>query len=418
MQQLENRDNESEYSLTPHVIRNDFPVFRQRIHGKPFIYLDNAASTQNPTSVIERVKKYYEEEHSNVHRGVHTLSQRATESFEKSREVVRSFLNAKSTKEIIFVRGTTEAINLVAKTYGKQILSAGDEILISGLEHHSNIVPWQILCNETGARLKVIPINKKGELILDELPKLLTNRTRLLAVVHISNALGTINPIEYLIKEAHKKGIPVLVDGAQSAPHISIDVQKLDCDFFAFSGHKLYGPTGIGILYAKEHLLESMPPFQGGGDMIKSVTFEKTIYNDLPFKFEAGTPNVSGAIGLAEAMNYITRIGMDTIAVFEKTLVNYATKRLLECNDVRVIGESKEKGGVISFLVGDVHPHDIGTILDEEGIAVRTGHHCAQPVMQFFGIPATARVSFGIYNTKEDVDHLIEGLKKIKKVFN
>ena len=399
-------------------IKRDFPIFRERIHGRPLIYLDNAASTHKPSVVIERVKQFYEEENSNVHRGVHTLSQKATESFEAAREVIREFLNAQSTKEIIFVRGTTEGINLVAQSYGRQKVQASDEILISAMEHHSNIVPWQILCNEVGAHLKIIPMNKKGELILEELPKLLTNRTRLVALVHISNALGTINPIEYITREAHKKNIPVLIDGAQSASHMRIDVQKLDCDFFAFSGHKLYAPMGIGVLYGKEAFLESMPPFQGGGDMIKSVTFEKTIYNDLPFKFEAGTPNVSGAVGLAEAIRYVNHIGIDTIEAFEKNLLEYATKRLQECDGIRFIGEASAKSGVISFLLGDVHPHDIGTILDEYGIAIRTGHHCAQPVMQFFGIPATARMSLGIYNTKEDIDELIEGLKKVRKVFN
>jgi len=404
--------------LTGNEIKKDFPIFRERIHGRPLIYLDNAASTHKPSIVLERVKRFYEEENSNVHRGVHTLSQKATESFESAREVVREFLNAKSTKEIIFVRGTTEAINLVSQSYGRQKVRAGDEILISAMEHHSNIVPWQILCNEVGAHLKIIPMNKQGELILDELPKLLTTRTRLLALVHISNALGTINPIPHIIKEAHKKNIPVLIDGAQSAPHMRIDVQKLDCDFFAFSGHKLYAPMGIGVLYGKEALLESMPPFQGGGDMIKSVTFEKTIYNDVPFKFEAGTPNVSGAVGLAEAIRYINHIGIDTIEAFEKTLLEYAIKQLKECEGIQFIGEASLRSGVISFLIGDVHPHDIGTILDEQGIAIRTGHHCAQPVMRFFGIPATARMSLGIYNTKEDIDASIEGLKKVKKVFN
>jgi cysteine desulfurase/selenocysteine lyase len=403
--------------LNPEALKADFPALQQTINNKPLVYLDNAASTQKPRAVIQRLQYYYEKENANVHRGVHTLSQRATDAYEDAREKLRGFINAEHSKEIIFVRGATEAINLVASSFGQKYVQKGDEIVVSAMEHHSNIVPWQLLCSKTGAHLKVIPMNSAGELDMNAYSHMLGKKTRLVAVGHVSNALGTINPVREIIEQAHGKGIPVLVDGAQSVPHMPIDVQELQCDFFAFSGHKMYGPTGIGVLYGRAEWLEEMPPYQGGGDMIRSVTFKKTTFSSLPYKFEAGTPNIAGAIGLAAAVDYLSHLGMENIAAHEKSLLEYATTRLLELEGLSIIGTAKHKAGVISFLFGDVHPHDIGTILDQEGIAVRTGHHCAQPVMDFFSIPATARASFGLYNSPEDIDRLAAGLKKIGEVF-
>ena len=399
-------------------VREDFPALHQRVQGKPLIYLDNAATTQKPRPVLEALRRFYEQDCSNVHRGVHTLSQRATEAYERARETVRRFLNARSEEEIIFVRGTTEAINLVAHSFGRARVRAGDEILISAMEHHSNIVPWQILCEETGARLRVAPINDEGELILDEFERLLTARTRLVAITHLSNALGTIPPVREVIQLAHARGIPVLLDGAQAGAHLKVDVQELDCDFYAFSGHKLYGPTGIGVLYGKAEWLEAMPPYQGGGDMISSVTFEKTTYNRLPYKFEAGTPHIAGAIGLGAAIEYVTALGLDAIAAHERDLLIYATEALSGIPGLRLIGTAREKASILSFTLEGIHPHDIGTILDHEGIAIRAGHHCAQPVMERFGVPATARVSFALYNTREEVDALVTALQKVREVFD
>jgi len=398
-------------------IRADFPILRQQAHGHPLVYLDNAATSQKPKAVIDAIVRYYERDNANIHRGVHYLSQQATEEFEAARKAVQLFLHAASPSEIIFLRGATEAINLVAQTYGRVHVGAGDEVLITAMEHHSNIVPWQMLCQEKGAKLRIAPINDSGELILDEFGRLLTPRTKMVAVGHVSNALGTINPIARIIKMAHAKNIPVLVDGAQAVPHIPVNVQELDCDFYVFSSHKLYGPTGVGILYGKQALLEAMPPYQGGGDMISSVTFEKTTYNKVPHKFEAGTPDMSGAVGLRAAIEYINHLGLENIAAHEHELLGYATQKVSAIPGVRIIGTAKEKAGVLSFVIEGVHPHDIGTILDQEGIAIRTGHHCAQPVMERFGIDATARASFALYNTKEEVDALVEGIKKVEEVF-
>jgi cysteine desulfurase/selenocysteine lyase len=398
-------------------IRRDFPILQQKIHGKPLVYLDNAATTQKPQSVIDALVNYYCEDNSNVHRGVHLLSERATAAYENSRSVVQHFINAAEPSEIIFVRGTTEAINLVAQTYGRRHVGPGDEVIISALEHHSNIVPWQMLCEEKGARLRVVPINDRGELILEEYEKFLGPKTKLVSVSHISNALGTLNPLRQIIASAHRYNVPVLIDGAQAVPRIPVDVRDLDCDFYAFSSHKLYGPTGLGILYGKAKLLDAMPPYQGGGDMISSVTFEKTTYNKLPHKFEAGTPHVAGAIGLAAAIEYVSRLGMENIATYEHDLLTYATDVVSQTPGIRLIGTAREKAGVLSFVLDPIHPHDIGTILDQEGIAIRTGHHCAQPVMQRFGVPATARASFGLYNTRAEVDALAAGLQKVKEVF-
>ncbi len=393
------------------AVRRDFPVLHQTIHGHPLAYLDNAASSQRPQSVIDAVRHYEEHDHANVHRGVHTLSQRATDAYEGAREKLRSFINAESTEEIVFVRGTTEAINLVAQSYGRSQLQAGDEILISTMEHHSNIVPWQLLAEQTGVRLKVIPINQRGELELDTVDELLGGRTRLLSIVHISNALGTINPVKTLIGKAHARGIPVLLDAAQAAPHTAIDVQALDCDFLALSGHKMYGPTGIGILYGKRALLDAMPPYQGGGEMILAVNFERSVYNSLPYKFEAGTPNISGAVGLGAATDYLNGLGLDRAARYENRLLEYATEKLESIPELRIVGTARDKASVISFTVGGVHPHDLGTILDSVGVAVRTGHHCAMPVMDFFGLPATTRASFSFYNTVAEVDALTDALQ-------
>lgn len=398
-------------------IRQDFPILREKIHGKPLVYLDNAATTQKPQIVIDRVARYYERENANIHRGVHLLAERATEEYEAARKTAQAFLNAARAEEVIFVRGATEAINLVAQTYGRAHVGTGDEVLITGMEHHSNIVPWQMLCEEKKAKLRVAPINDHGELLLDEFEKLLGPRTKLVAVTHVSNALGTINPVRRMIEMAHARNIPVLVDGAQAAPHLKVDVQALDCDFYAFSGHKVYGPTGIGVLYGRSALLEAMPPYQGGGDMISSVTYEKTIYNKLPYKFEAGTPDIAGVIGLGAALEYVKNLGIDKIAAHEDELLEYATRTISAIPDVRLIGTAKEKAGVLSFVLGDIHAHDVGTILDQEGIAIRTGHHCSQPVMQRFGVPATARASFGLYNTREEVDALARGIRKVREVF-
>jgi len=398
-------------------VRRDFPILHQQVHGHPLVYLDNAATSQKPRAVIDAISRYYESGNANIHRGVHFLSEHATEEHEAARRTVQRFLNAADKREIIFVRSATEGINLVAQTYGRKHVAAGDEIVVSAMEHHSNIVPWQILCEEKGAKLRVIPINDRGELQLDELPKLLTPRTKILAITHVSNALGTIVPLRKVVQIAHQHNVPVVVDGAQAAPHIRIDVQDLDADFYALSGHKIYGPTGIGVLYGKLALLDAMPPYQGGGDMIRSVTFEKTLYNDLPYKFEAGTPNIGGAIGLGAAIDYIERLGIDNIAAHEHDLLTYATESLLAIEGVHIIGTAADKAAVISFVIDGIHPHDIGTILDREGIAVRTGHHCAQPVMQRFRVPATARASFALYNTREEIDALVKGIYKVKEVF-
>ena len=395
-------------------VRKDFPILSQKIHGKPLVYLDNAATTQKPLAVIEAIEQYYRQDNSNIHRGVHTLSERATADYENVRETARKFLNAADNKEIIFVRGTTEAINMVAQTYGRKNVGSGDEVLITALEHHSNIVPWQLLCEEKGAKLRVAPINDRGELLLDEFEKLLTPKTKIVAVAHLSNALGTINPVHEIIRMAHARNIPVLVDGAQAAARLRVDVQELDCDFYAISGHKLYAPTGIGVLYGKTKLLEAMPPWQGGGDMIASVTFEKTIYNRLPYKFEAGTPNIADTIGFGAALEYVNHLGLDEIERHEADLLAYAANAIEMIPSVRIVGTAKEKAGVLSFVMDDAHPHDIGTILDNEGIAIRTGHHCAQPVMQRFGIPATARASFGLYNTREEIDALVAGIHNVQ----
>ena len=397
-------------------IRQDFPVLNQMAHGKPLVYIDNAATTQKPQAVINAIVDYYQHDNSNVHRGVHLLSERATQAYEKARETVQHFLNAAHSSEIVFVRGTTEAINLVAQTYGRKNIGKGDEILITAMEHHSNIVPWQMLCEEKGATLRVAPINDRGELLLDEFEKLLGPKTKLVAIPHLSNALGTINPVREITRLAHQHNIPVLVDGAQAAPRMRVDVQELDVDFYAISSHKLYGPTGVGVLYGKTKLLEAMPPYQGGGDMIASVTFEKTIYNKIPYKFEAGTPDIAGVIGLGAAIEYLERLGIDKIEQHEHELLVYATEKISAIPGVTVIGTAQNKAGVLSFVMDGIHPHDIGTILDHEGIAVRTGHHCAQPVMQRYNIPATARASFGLYNTKEEVDALVAGIKRVSEV--
>jgi cysteine desulfurase/selenocysteine lyase len=397
-------------------IRKDFPVLHQKVHGKPLVYLDNAATTQKPLAVVEAIESYYRHDNSNIHRGVHTLSERATEAYERVRVTAQKFLNAADYKEIIFVRGTTEAINLVAQTYGRKNVGSVDEVLITAMEHHSNIVPWQLLCEEKGAKLRVAPINERGELLLDEFEKLLSPKTKIIAVGHLSNALGTINPVREIVRLARARNIPVLVDGAQAVARMPVDVQALDCDFYALSSHKLYGPTGIGILYGKTKLLEAMPPYQGGGDMIASVTFEKTVYNRLPYKFEAGTPNIADTIGFGAALEYVNSLGLEQIELHEADLLDCATKSVEAIPGVRVVGTAREKAGVLSFVMENIHPHDIGTILDTEGIAVRTGHHCAQPVMQRFGIPATARASFGLYNTREEVDALVKGIRKVQEV--
>jgi cysteine desulfurase / selenocysteine lyase len=398
------------------AIRRDFPVLHQNVNGKPLVYLDNAASSQRPKAVIDAISRYYEHDHANVHRGVHTLSQRATDAYEGARETVRRFINAHSCKEVIFTRGTTEAVNLVAQSFVRPHLIPGDEILISGLEHHANIVPWQLLREQAGAVLKVIPITASGEVDFVEFEKLIGPRTKLLALAHVSNALGTIVPVEKFIAVARQHGVPVLLDGAQAIPHSLVDVQALGCDFYCFSSHKMLGPTGMGILYGRQQLLEKMPPWQGGGDMILSVTFEKTTYNQLPWKFEAGTPHISGAIGLAAAIDYLENIGMARIAAYEHELLTYATQRLSALPGLRIIGTAADKAAVVSFTFEGIHPHDIGTILDTEGVAIRTGHHCAMPVMDFYKIPATARASMSFYNTFEEIDRLVAALEQARKV--
>ena len=397
--------------------RQDFPLLERTVYGKPIVYLDNAATTQKPAAVVAALQYYYTECTSNVHRGVYYLSEQATQLYEEARRTVQRFLGAAEAAEIVFVRGTTEAINLVAHCLGRTRIRPGSEILLTHMEHHSNIVPWQLIAEQTGARLRVLPITPDGELMLEAYPELLTERTAVVAVVHVSNSLGTINPVAELIQTAHERGIPVLVDGAQAVAHMPVDVQQLDCDFYAFSGHKIYGPTGIGVLYAKRRWLEEFPPYQGGGDMIRHVTFERTLYNDVPYKFEAGTPNIAGAIGLKAALEYVQQCGLERIAAHEHELLRCATERLQELPGVRLIGTAQRKAAIISFVIEGVHPHDVGTVLDREGIAIRVGHHCTQPVMEFFGVPATSRVSFGLYNTLEEVDRLVEALWKVIRLF-
>jgi cysteine desulfurase/selenocysteine lyase len=398
-------------------VRSDFPILQTKVHGKQLVYLDNAATSHKPISVIKKAQEYYSSMNSNIHRGVHALSQVSTEAYESARIKNKSFVNALGKNEIIFTRGTTESINLVAQSYGRANFKEGDEVIISQMEHHSNIVPWQMICEEKGAKLKVIPINDEGEIIFEEYEKLITNKTKFISVVYVSNSLGTVNPVKNIIDLAHQNNIPVLLDAAQAVHHIPIDVQKLDCDFLVYSGHKMYGPTGIGILYGKINLLESMPPYQGGGDMIETVTFERTTYNELPYKFEAGTPNIGGAIGLGEAIDYISKVGLENIALHEKHLLDYATEAVADIPGLKIIGTAEEKVSVLSFVLDDVHPHDIGTFLDFEGVAIRTGHHCTQPVMDRYNIPATSRASFAMYNTKEEINTLVSGLRKIIGVF-
>ena len=398
-------------------IREDFPILRQRIRGKPLVYLDNAATSQKPQVVIDAVTRFYTAENANIHRGVHYLSGRATVAYDEAREKVARFLNAHSSREIIFTRGTTEGINLVAQTYGRTHLKPGDDIVITAMEHHSNIVPWQLVCEQTGATLRAAPISDEGELDLDAFERLLGDRTRLVAVVHVSNALGTINPIKRLVALAHARGIPVLVDGAQAAPHLQVDVQDLDCDFFVFSGHKVFGPTGVGVLYGRETLLDRMPPYQGGGDMIATVTLQRSTWAPLPAKFEAGTPMIAQVLGLGAALDYVSQLGLDAIAAWEQDLLRYATERVSQINGIRLIGTAREKASVLGFVLEGVHPHDIGTVLDDLGVAIRAGHHCAQPVMERFGVPATARASLAFYNTRAEIDVLVDGLMTVKKMF-
>ncbi len=398
-------------------IREDFPILKRLVHGKPLVYLDNSASTQKPQAVIDAMARFYADGYSNVHRGVYLLSEEATRSFEEARDKVRAFLGARETREIVFVRGTTEAINLVAHTWGRRHVGEGDEVLVSGLEHHSNIVPWQLLCEEKGGRLRVLPIDDRGELMLDRLDELLTPRTRILAVAHISNALGTVNPIRRIVEAAHRRGVKVLVDGAQAVAHHAVDVRDLGCDFYAFSGHKVYGPTGVGVLYGRAELLEAMPPYQGGGDMIRSVSFEKTTFGEIPHKFEAGTPDIGGAVVLGRAIDYVTAIGLEAIAAHETDLLARATEAIRDLPGVRLIGTAREKASVLSFVIQGIHAHDIGTVLDADGIAVRAGHLCAQPVMERFGIPATVRASFGMYNTREEIEAFARAVRKVLEMF-
>ena len=398
-------------------IRRDFPALRQQVRGKPLVYLDNAATAHKPQVVLETIQRYYAQEYSNVHRGVHWLSERATEAYEAAREKVRAFINAPDRREVVFVRGTTEAINLVAASYGGSVLKPGDEVLITEMEHHSNIVPWQLVCERTGARLRVAPMDDDGALIVEEFERLCTERTRIVAVTQLSNALGTVNPVARLVEIAHAHGAKVLVDGAQAAPHMPVDVQALGCDFYAFSGHKLYGPTGIGVLWARRELLEAMPPYQGGGEMIRQVTFEGSTWAPPPAKFEAGTPHIVGAIGLGAAIDYVRGVGLEAIARHERELLAYADEALAEVPGLRVIGRARERAGLVSFVFDDIHPHDVGTILDHEGVAVRAGHHCAMPVMQRYGVPATARASFALYNTREDIDALVAALHRVRSMF-
>ncbi len=399
-------------------IREDFPILKQVVNGNPLVYLDNGATSQKPQSVIDAIVNYYTTTNSNVHRGVHTMSQQATDSYEGARAKIRQFINAGDDKEIIYTRNTTEGINLVAHSYGRQNVGPGDDIIVSNMEHHSNIVPWQMLCEEKGANLRVVPIDDTGEMVMDEYEKMLSSRTKLVSITHVSNALGTILPAAQIAAMAHAHGAPVLLDGAQAVPHMPVDMKELDCDFYVFSGHKLFGPTGIGILYGKAEYLEAMPPFLGGGEMIKSVTFERTIYNDLPYKFEGGTPDIAGAIGLGAAIDYVANLGFDRITAHEEELLRYGTEALSSIDGLRIIGTAEHKAGILSFVMDKAHPHDIGTILDEQGIAVRTGHHCAQPVMARFQIPATARASLAFYNTKEDIDALVKGIDRVLEVFS
>ena len=399
------------------VLRQDFPILTEEVYGKPFTYLDSAASAQKPRQVIEAISKVYSTEYSNVHRGVHYMSQKATDAMEEAREKIRSFINASSIREIIFVRGATEGINLIASSWGRRNLSAGDEIILTMLEHHSNIVPWQLIAEEVGASLKVVPIDRDGVLDMETYSNLLSDKTKFVAVTHVSNALGTILPVTELIRLAHERGAKVLVDGCQAAPHMKIDVRSLDADFYVLSGHKIYGPSGIGILYGKEKLLEAMPPYQGGGEMIDVVTFDKTTYADLPFKFEAGTPHIAGAIGMGAAVNYITAVGLDNIAAHENDLLKYGTNKLKGIDSLEIVGQAPEKAAILSFNLTGVHPHDVGTILDREGIAVRTGHHCAQPVMDYFDIASTVRASLGLYNNRSDIDALVAALERVKEIF-
>ena len=399
-------------------VRADFPLLRQQVNGKPLVYLDNGATSQKPQCVIDELVRYYTTENANVHRGVHTLSQLATDDYEGARSKVRRFLNAADDREIIYTRGATEGINLVAQTFGRQNVGPGDEIVVSNMEHHSNIVPWQMLCEEKGAVLRVVPIDDSGELLMDEYEAMVGPRTKLVSITHVSNALGTVVPVERIVGIAHAQGVPVLLDGAQAVPHMPVDVRRLDCEFYVFSGHKLFGPTGIGILYGKGEVLEALPPFQGGGEMIKSVTFEKTIYNDLPYKFEAGTPHIAGAVGLGAAIDYVQALGFEGIEAHEAELLEYGARALSAIEGLRIVGTAHHKAGILSFTLENIHPHDIGTILDEQGIAVRTGHHCAQPVMQRFQIPATARASLAFYNTKQDIDALVHGLDRVIEVFS
>ena len=405
-------------SFDVEAVRRDFPILSREIGGKPLVYLDSAATSQKPQVVIDALSAYYSGMNANIHRGVHTLSQEATEAYEGARGKVRQLINAAEDAEIVFTRGTTEGINLVAQTLGVQRLGQGGEVVISNMEHHSNVVPWQILCEQTGGRLRVVPINDDGELLMDEYESLLGPQTALVSIVHMSNALGTINPVKDIVAMAHARGIPVLLDGAQATPHLPVDVRELDCDFYAFSGHKLFGPTGIGVLYGKREWLESMPPYQGGGEQIKSVTFEKTIYNDLPYKFEAGTPHIAGVIGLGAAIDYVNGVGLERAAAYEHELLEYGTEQLQAIEGLRLIGTAQEKAGVLSFVLDGIHPHDIGTVLDTQGIAIRTGHHCTQPLMQRFQIPATARASFAFYNTRDEIDALVEGIHKTFEVFS
>ena len=397
--------------------RADFPALDQEVNGHRLVYLDSAASAQQPAAVIDAIAEYERHDHANVHRGVHTLSHRATDAYEGARETMRSFINAASTREIVFTSGTTESINLVAQSFGRPRLGPGDKVLITHLEHHANIVPWQLVCEQTGAELLVAPINDKGEVELEALYGLMSDEIRLLAIAHVSNALGTINPIKEIVAEAHAHDIPVLVDGAQGVPHMAVDVRDLDCDFYAFSGHKMFGPTGTGVLYGKEEFLDAMPPYKGGGDMILEVSFAGTTFNELPYKFEAGTPNISGAIGLAAAARYLVDVGMQNVEAWENELSNYMTQRLAAVEDIRLIGTAAHKAGVQSFLLGDIHPHDLGTILDHQGVAIRTGHHCAMPVMEFFGVPGTARASLALYNNHDDIDRLVAALEKAIEIF-
>jgi cysteine desulfurase/selenocysteine lyase len=398
-------------------IREAFPILHEVVHGKPLVYLDNANTTQKPRAVLDALQHYYEHDNANIHRATHLLSERATRAYEGAREYVRRFINARETAEIIYTRGCTDSINLVAHSFARPRLKPGDEILVSWMEHHSNIVPWQIVCEQTGAILKVVPITDDGELVLEEFDRLLSDRTKLVAIIHVSNSLGTINPVETIIQRAHARGVPVLVDGAQAAPHVKVDVQALDCEFYAFSAHKMYGPTGVGALYGKRALLESMPPYQGGGDMIASVTFEKTTYNVLPHKFEAGTPNIAGVVGFGAAVEYLSGFDMQAIAAHEHDLLVRATTAIESIPGVHIVGRAREKAGVLSFVLDGVHPHDIGTILDRDGVAIRTGQHCAQPVMDRYGVPATARASFAIYNTADEIDIFADAVRKVKTLF-